>query len=123
IKFNNQIELIHQVLQSILEIAQVYKAGDFSKAIGSRLQKLKLIPDGLEVPKVHLKASGMRALSSVISSVEKQKESKQLNIAVLKDSYYEIVETLNKGKSHTCVTFDGDVFNKNKAAAMQNLKN
>ncbi len=123
INFNNQIEVIHQVLQSILELTQPYNVGDFSLAKIDNLKNHNIIPQEIENPKVHLKASGMRALSSVVSAIERQINSKCLYIAVLKDSYYESVNALKHGIFHKCVQLNGDIFKKDSKGAMQEIKN
>jgi len=121
VKFNNQIEMIHVVLQSILEVTQLYAPKDLEVAISTRLKALEIVPKNMEDPKIHLKASAMRALSSCISAVEAQNGTHSLNIAVLKDSYYESAGILEKGKSHSCTTLDGRLFDENEQAALEQL--
>ena len=113
IAFLNQIELIHQEIQTILGILQPYDDRQFSEIMSQNLTTgLKpLIPQSLGLPQVHLKTSGMHAMMSVVSSVEQQKGVNHLNIVILQDSYYEGSECLVRAQAYTIRMLNGDVFN------------
>lgn len=113
VAFNNQIELIHQEIQNILAIIEPYEETSLSTSITAKLKNGSdpLIPGDME-PKVHLKPSAMHSLSSVISSIEAEKGTNKLNVAVLKDSYYESSDVLDAAKTHHLSVLDGDVFNR-----------
>lgn len=123
VQFNNQIEIIHQNIQNILEIAEPYEENECASAIIQKMTggKNPLIPSTLGEPKVHLKASAMRGLSSVLSSIETQKQTKNLNIAVLKDSYYEVANVLKRSKTSQVSVLNGDLFNLSKDDAIDEL--
>lgn len=115
IAFGNQIEILHQEIQNILGIVQPYNEQAFAQAVAYSLTKGKepIVPKNLEKPKVHLKASAMRGLSSILASVEREKGDHHLNIAVLKDSYYYACNAnLQSAKTYQLHTLDSNVFNK-----------
>lgn len=102
IDFHNQIEIIHQEIQAILSVAKPYnegkstQEGDFAKSVVANLQQqgTPIIPTAF-TPKVHLKNSGMHAISSVLASVEAQKKgSQQINAMYLKGTYFETAMTI-----------------------------
>lgn len=123
VEFNNQIELIHQVLQSILEVAQPYGPRALEASTVAGLKNSHILPAALSDPKVHLKSSAMHCFSSVLSAVEKQKGQTALNVAVIKDSYYETQDVIKGANKHKTAVLDLDDFNKNPANAVRNLKN
>lgn len=112
IAFNNQMEFIHQEIQNILAIVEPYEETSLSEGITAKLKSGSdpLISADME-PRVHLKPSAMHSFSSVISSVEAQKGTNKLRVAVLKDSYYESSEVLGSAKTHKVSVLDGDIFN------------
>jgi hypothetical protein len=113
IGFNNQIELIHQEIQSILTVVQPYNDQTLAEAVVEKLAQGDdpVIPRNLDKPQVHLKASAMHGISSIIGSVEAQKGTNKLNVAVLKDSYFESSDVLKEAKTHQLYVLDGDNFN------------
>ena len=118
-KFFNEIELIHQEIQNILCIVQPYDESSFPKAMIDKLTSgdPPVIPSELGSPKVHLVSSGMHAFSSILGAVEKEKKSKEINVAVLRDSYYETAGTLEKAKEYNLFQLNGDDFSKGIRAA------
>ena len=103
IAFLNQIELIHQEIQCILAVVQPYDKDVFAESAIVKLTSgsKRVIPTDLYSPKVHLKASAMHSLSSVIAAVEIQKGSNDLNVGVLKDSYYyDADDSLKLARAH-----------------------
>ena len=118
IAFNNQIELIHQEIQTILEICQPYDQNALANGVVEKLTSSPnpIVPGNLGPPLVHLKPSAMHCYSSAIAGVEAQKKaetgSSNLNMVFLKDTYYESAEVLHGAKSHSFWTLDGDKFSK-----------
>ena len=55
-----------------------------------------ILPKELESPKIHLNASAMHGLSSIMASVEAEKGTNHLTAAVMKDSYYEEADALEQ---------------------------
>ena len=112
IAFYNQIELIHQEMQTILNIAEPYEAEEFASCIIKKLTggDAPVVSERLPEPLVHLKASGMRGVCSVLASVERQKGDNHLTVAVLKDSYYESSENIHGAATYAVHKLDGDVF-------------
>lgn len=113
IEFMNQMEIIHQEIQMILEIAQPHDQDVLAHSIQKKLTEglSPIVPSDLEVPNVHLKSSAMHGFSSILSSVEAQKGDKNLHVAILKDSYYESVETLTGArKTYHSHILRGDQF-------------
>lgn len=113
IAFLNQIELIHQEIQSILAIIQPYDDQDFAAAVIERMTKGKepIVPEVLGSPKVHLKASAMHGFSSILSSVEAERGNNKLTVAILKDCYYESSGIIEHAKTYKPYLLDGDKFN------------
>ena len=108
--FHNQIELIHQEIQTILIIVAPYGEEAFSKSVIANLARgvPPVIASGLPEPRVHLKPSSMHSVSSALASIEAQKGSNQLNVAVLKDSYFESGDLLGHSSVYKISTFNGD---------------
>lgn len=113
-KFINELELIHQEIQNILGIVQPYDEGAFSESIINRLTNgdSPVIQRELGSPRVHIVSSGMHAFSSILGGVEKEKQSIELNVAVLDDSYYESTGSLEKAKGYNLFRLNGDNFSK-----------
>lgn len=112
IDFYNQIELIHQEIQTILTLAAPYGEEALAESVIHNLTKGNpVLPPGLDRPKVHLKASAMHCMASVIASAEAQKENESLNVVVLKDSYFESSRLLENAPSYHLSVLDGDRFN------------
>jgi hypothetical protein len=87
--FINNVELIQQIIQDILVILEPHDSKVLENAIIEKLTKgNSLIPQTQGKPKVHLKASAMRCVSSVLSSIEKQ-ISKTVNVGIWSGCYYE----------------------------------
>lgn len=108
-EFQNQIELINQEVQNILAVIQPYDDKALAQAISDKLDPI--IPENLKDIKIYLKASAMHSLSSVLGSVEAEKGSNQLKVAILKDSYYESSGVLEGAKTYQLHVLDGDKFN------------
>ncbi len=79
LKFVNEIEVIHQEIQTLLTLVEPHDSSVFSTSMIRRLSP---------IANAYLKASGMHCFSSVCAGVEKQKGSRELRVAVLSDSYY-----------------------------------
>ena len=106
VAFSNQIELIHQEIQGILAIACPYGDQALAEAV---VQKLAtgVSPSDLEKPKIHLKASAMRCLSSILAACEEEKGKGQLKVAVSKHSYYYASnDNLKLAKAHQLYVWD-----------------
>lgn len=112
IAFTNQIELIHQEIQNTLAILEPYNETDFSQTVSENLVRADVVGPDFEPPHVHLQPSAMRCVSSVLGAVEAQKGTQQLNVAVLKDSYYESAKVLDQTDAYTVSKIDGDRFEK-----------
>ncbi len=110
VAFNNQIELIHQEVQTILTIVTPYGEEAFSRSVIANLTSGEhpVIPSELPEPRVHLKHSALHSVSSALASIEAQKGTNQLNVAVLKDSYYESGHLLDYSSAYQVSTFNGD---------------
>lgn len=110
IEFTNQIEIIHQEIQNILALISPYKKDAFANAVILNIANMKepVIPQGLNISGVHLKASGMHTLTSALSSVEKMKGSNQLNVALLKNSYYKEGNALENSQAYKLSVIDSD---------------
>ena len=108
--FNNQIELLHQEIQTILAMVEPYPNGEFAKSVMTNLTtgEKPLIASDLPQPQVHLKHSATHSISSTLASVEAQKGNNKLNVAILKDSYYESGHLLEQSRSYQLTSFDGD---------------
>ena len=113
--FINEIELIHQELKNILGVLSLkhgYGGEDFAKHAAAKLTSgdNPVIPQELGEPEIVLKASGMRCLSSILTAVEEQKGSNDLNVAYLDDTYYEEVGALRNVECYGRYKYDGDQF-------------
>lgn len=113
IAFYNQIELIHQEIQNILAIVEPYDQDVLAQSVKGKMQggSHPVVSDDLEL-NVQIMPSAMHGVSSVLASVEAEKGSNSLNVAVLKDSYYESSDTLKHAKTHSLHVVNGDEFNK-----------
>lgn len=110
VAFNNQVEVLHQEIQMLLALASPHRPGTFEESVIARLRTgpRAILPEGFENPQVHLKASAMQAFTSVLAATEAVKGTNQLNVALLKDSYYQEQGTLDGAKTYRCFLFDGD---------------
>jgi len=115
ISYVNAIEEIHQQVQNILAILSIengYEKNAFGNRAAQRLTEC-ILPQELGTPYVGLVPSAMHGLSSTLSAVEKMKNSPNLNVAILKDSYYEDLETIYRCKKYDITILDGDLSDKN----------
>lgn len=114
--FNNQIELIHQEIQTILTIVQPYKNEEYSKVMEEKFTagESSFLSSDLPPPLFHLKSSGMHCVANSLAGVEAQKGTNRLNVAVLKNGYYENEELLRYSKTYNLSTFDGDLYKNEK---------
>jgi hypothetical protein len=106
ILFNNQLEVLHQEIQTILSIVSPYGEKDFAHSIKRKMTKDHIIPSSLGVAGIHLKPSGMHSLSSVLASVEALKDTNHLNVALLDGCYYHENNTLECIKTYDVSSFD-----------------
>ncbi len=110
-KLTNEIDLIHQVIQNILSLVRPYKEADFANSVSDRMTKGNppvISEQTFGKPTVSVTSSGMHAFSSILGGVEAQKGSKDLNICLLKDCYFESQDVLESLKTATVFTLDGD---------------
>lgn len=119
VKFYNQIELIHQIIQSILAIAEPFDEKELESAIRKDIKE-RIVTD-LPESKIYLKSSAMHSLSSVISGVEKVKGNKDLVIMAQKNSYYETSSIL-EAPSFKVSTLDGKKFDQDSKSSLENLQ-
>lgn len=112
VAFNNQIEIMHQEIQNILAIVEtMYGDEEFASCVTKKLQDKRhpIIPVDFERPRVHLKASAMHGLASTIAAVEAECGHNRLQVAVLKDSYYNQNDgMLSFARTHSLSAFDED---------------
>lgn len=87
--FSNQIDLIHQEVQSLLAIAAPHRKKEFALSTVNTLcgGDDPTIPTRFN-PRVHLKPSAMHCLASVVSGIEEEKKTNKLKVALAKNSYY-----------------------------------
>lgn len=120
IAFHNQIEMIHQEIENILAADPLppYADNTLATSVARTLTTAPnpIVPEnlgrhGVNV-NVHLKASAMHGLSSVLAGVEAMKGSNELNVAVLNDTYYESSGALSDAKTYKLSVLDGDAFNR-----------
>lgn len=118
IAFCNQIELIHQEIQSILAIVEPHDKDVFAESVIAKMTNQQgetpsIVPEDLGLPRVHLKPSAMHGLSSILASVEAEKGNNHLNVAVLKDCYYyQSDPTLKLSNTYHLSVLDGDLLKK-----------
>ncbi len=116
IPFLNQIELIHQEMQNIIAIVKPYGEDALAHAVLNKLTSGEnpiVSKDLAEVnPKVHIMPSAMYGLSNVLSSIEEQKGSTNLNVVMLKDCYFESAGTLKSAQKYNWTQLNGDFFTK-----------
>ena len=105
IQFVNQIELIQQEIQTMLALARPHDSHVYEQNAISKMTDYEVRAQ------VFLRASAMHALSSVLGAVEHQKGTNHLEVAVQKDSYYEVADTLKAVKTFKLHLLDGDKFN------------
>jgi hypothetical protein len=111
-EFYNQLEFIHQEIQNILLIVEPYDETEFEKSVIANFltNPSSLFSPKFDKPKVHLKASCMHSVASILASVEAQKGSNELNVVLLKDCYFEISDAFKENKTYQLSIFDGDKF-------------
>ena len=102
--FMNQMEVIHQQIQAMLEIARPYGDDAFSSGLLGYLGDT--IPEGL-TPVAELYPSAMHTLATTLAAAEALKGNNKLKIATLKDSYYESPWAISRGKTYDVWTLDG----------------
>lgn len=113
IQFMNQVEVIQQEIATLVTLIEPHGADAFGNSIRTMLTAQgpngkPVIPAGLDEPSVQLKPSAMHTLASILSSVEALKQSNQLNVAVLKDHYYESAGAVAASKTYSLSQLDGD---------------
>ena len=118
IPFLNAIGSIHQEVQNILAILAIdhgYGPDDFGRKAAERLTNTQdpVVPVELGLPDVRLKPSAMHGLASTLAAVEALKGTDRLNVAILKDTYYEGADLIESFKKYHSVVLDGDQFAKN----------
>jgi hypothetical protein len=119
-KFMNEIEVIHQQMQMILAIVQPHTRSTFAKGIQQALTQpgqsgAPTVPKSLGTPSVHHKASAMHSLASILSGMEEQKGTNQLNVLVSEDNYYEAsLYALQQAKTYNLSTLKGDMVRDDK---------
>lgn len=106
IAFLNQIQLLHQELQNILVVLQPYGPGALNDAVSSRLHKV--VGPSLPAPVVCAKPSSMHCVASIIAGAEQQNPGRELNVVVMKDSYFETGMLIPKSKRHKIQTVRGE---------------
>lgn len=117
--FINEIELIHQEIQNILAILSInnaYGPNDFHTAASQKFTSAMELPEQIK-PNIYLKPSAMASLSSVLASIEAQKGTKQLNVAVLEDTYYEGAGNIRGALNYKMTTIQGDKFRQDPQSA------
>lgn len=108
IEFCNHLELIFQEVQNILLVVEPYGPEEFATNVQERLSFGLAL---LEKPNVHMYASGMLALSTVLAAVEVQKGHNNIHAVLLKDCYYETTQTfLHHIRTYETTILDGDEF-------------
>ncbi len=113
IAFLNSIEEVHQQVQNLLAILSIeggYSETAFGECVAKRLTEgpSPVVPADLPSPMVELKPSAMHGLSSILSSVEAQKGTNELNVAILKDTYYEETDVINHARTYNVSVFDSE---------------
>ena len=114
IRFMNEIEVLQQQMATLLSLLEPYNASAFGDSIRNQLtnpagpNNKPVIPPGLDKPSVQLKPSAMHCLASILSSVEAQKQGKNLNVCVVKDHYYESAGAITTSGTYSVSQFDGD---------------
>jgi serine/threonine protein kinase len=112
--FQRYIEVIHQQIQNILAIKSLYygySPSEFGEAAVANLTEGEnpAIPPDLN-PKAYIKASGSRCFASALASIEAEKGTNQLNVVVLKDSYYEYSNLFKYVGTYNLIPFDGEKY-------------
>jgi len=97
VPFLNEIGLIHQEIQNQLAIATPYSEGDLSAIVRANLAELLM---GFHPPQVALNPSSMHMFATLLSAVEKEKNSKTLNVLLLNDVYFETEAILKEAKHY-----------------------
>lgn len=112
--FSNNIELIQQIIQSILVITSPHDEKAFESAVSKKLTEgdNPVIPKELGSPKVHLKHAAMGGFSSILGATENQKQSTQINAACMADCYFELPIVLNQSSFYGNSSIDGASYRK-----------
>jgi hypothetical protein len=107
IAFFNQIELIHQEIQTILAVTQPYDINQLENAVLQKIQSgdNPLISSDFSVH-VHAKPSAMRCVASLLSAVERQQGERRLNVVVQEDAYYEASGVISDSSNVTKLSGD-----------------
>jgi hypothetical protein len=117
VAFMNQIEVIQQQLATILTLAEPHGEHVFGDSITARLvdpagpNDRSVIPPDLGPgvgTSVTAKPSSMNCLASILGGVEALKGSNALNVAVLKDHYFEAAGTIATSGTYSVSQLDGD---------------
>lgn len=114
LSFNNNIELIQQIIQSIIVIANPYNEKAFEAAVVKKLSQGRkpVVPKDLNSPKVHLKHSAMGGFASILAALSHEKKSGNINVISMEDCYFELPETLDESKSYRTSTVAGSAYRK-----------
>ncbi|MBF0205351.1 MAG: hypothetical protein HQK53_00535 [Oligoflexia bacterium] len=116
-QFLNQIEQIHQEIQTILALVSPYDATAFESNVIDKLTSgdSPIIPRSLMsdtyTPRVYLRNSAMHGFSSILSGIERQKGDNKLNVAVLHGTYFEASDLAHSAQTYKITTLNGDAFN------------
>lgn len=94
VQFNNQINVIHQYIQDILTLTSPYNKNAFQKIVTDRIcdETHGIVPSDLRAgsfSKVYLKHSAMYTMSNIIKAIQDQKDSRALNMSIMKGCYFE----------------------------------
>ncbi|CRX38981.1 hypothetical protein [Estrella lausannensis] len=120
--FSNQIDLIHQEVQSLLAIAAPHGKKEFASSTFNTLcwGADPIIPADLN-PRAHLKPSAMHCLASVLSGIEEEKKTNKLKVAVAQDCYYnEAKNPLSFAKTHEIFVLPANFVNE-KSSSLQDI--
>lgn len=123
LKFQKALDVVSQEIQMILSIAEPYGPKDLEQFVVNRLQSEDGFIKGKDCRvSVYAQPSGMRCLSTVISSIQSQIDLKPIQTLILKDSYYESVGSLQGDKMINSSFVDGDSFNDDPVNTIRELK-
>lgn len=116
VAFMNEMEFIHQQMMNLLAVLSIdekyaYGPGDLERAIINRLTsgERPTIPPEYSELRVHFKPSATHSFSSVLSSIEAEKGSNQLSIALHAQSYFEIKNLLLRIPTYTVYPIKRDL--------------
>jgi hypothetical protein len=103
-KFLNQIDLIHSHLSAILKITDPDAGGTaFQDGLLGFLNKDTIPADLQDSARANVYPSAIHTVATTLASVAAQKgdPTQSLNVAVLKDSYYESATAISRSKTYT----------------------